>query len=1094
VISHFFIDRPIFAAVLSVAITLAGGLALLTLPIDQYPPITPPTVQVSCGYPGANAQVVADTIAAPVEQQVNGIENMLYMSSQSGNDGSYNLTITFDLGTDLNTALVMVQNRVSLAMPQLPSVVQRQGLNIKKRSPNMLLVVNLISPEGRYDNIYLSNYATLHIKDELARLPGVGDISLLGVRDYSMRAWLDPDEMAARNLSATDVVNALQDQNLAMTAGQLGQPPAPTGQDFQLPLDAIGRLVEAEQFGATIIKASPGGTYSPTAHLVRLRDVARVELGAQQYDLYSTLDRQPSVAVAVFQLPDSNALSTADRIKRKMEELKTRFPDGLEYRIVYDTTPFISESVWDVVKTLRDATILVAIVVLLFLQNWRATLIPLIAVPVAVMGTFAVMKLLGFSLNNLSLFGLVLAIGIVVDDAIVVVEDVERWLARGLSPRDAARRAMDEVTGPVIAVALVLCAVFLPCAFITGITGQFFRQFAVTIAVSTVISAFNSLTLSPALAALLLKPHGARRDPLAWLLDVSLGWFFKLFNGAFDFGTGLYAGLVGRLLRVSLVVLVVYVGLLGLTGWSFAKAPTGFIPLQDKGRLLINVQLPDAASAERTREVVDQVEAITLATPGVAHTVTDSGQSLLMGVNNSNLATVFVILDDFDKRRSPELNGFAILFKLRDEFAARVKGAVVTVLPAPPVDGLGFAGGFKVMVEDRASRGPRVLEDQTERFVQKARQEPGVKDVFTLFRADTPQLFADIDRTKVRTMGLSLTDTSQTLQVYLGSAYVNNFNEFGRSWQVNVQADQQFRDRVKDINRLKVRNVKGQMVPLGAVVDVRDASGPAMVTRYNLYPAATVNGINDLGVSSGEVIDAIDALAERTLPLSMRTEWTELTLLQVRAGNTAMYVFAMAVVFVFLVLAALYESWTLPLAVILVVPMCLLCSVAVVFAVPHMDVNIFTQIGFVVLVGLASKNAILIVEFAKAKREEGVPRWDATVEACRLRLRPILMTSFAFILGVVPLLLASGAGAEMRKTLGAAVFSGMLGVTVFGVFLTPVFFYVIQWFGESPAFSDPLVRRIGAVLYLLLNVAFLGIPILLRQAMRSVRSRPEGTK
>ena len=1089
-ISRFFIDRPIFATVLSLAITLAGGLALLSLPIAQYPPITPPTVQVSCTYPGANAQVVADTVAAPIEQQVNGVENMLYMSSQSSNDGSYTLTITFDLDTDLNTALVLVQNRVSLALPQLPSVLQKQGVTVRKKSPNILLVVNLISPDGRYNDIYLSNYATIYIKDELARLPGVGDIGYLGERDYSIRVWLDPDRMAAHNLAASDVVQAIGAQNSPMIAGQVGQPPALDGQQSQYPLDALGCLTAPEEFGNIIVKAELSSHTSPAPRLVRLHDVADTELGAQSYTQSCTMDGQPSVALAVYQLPDANALATADRVKAKMEELKSHFPEGLVYKIVYDTTPFIKESVRDVIKTLRDAVILVAIVVLVFLQNWRSALIPLVAVPVAIVGTFTAMAALGFSLNNISLFGLVLAIGIVVDDAIVVVENVERWLAEGLRPREAARRAMDEVTGPVVAVALVLCAVFVPCAFISGITGQFFRQFALTIAVSTVISAFNSLTLSPALAALLLRPHGARKDPLTWLVDLVLGWFFSLFNGAFTLATSAYAWSVGRLLHVSAVVMLIYAGLLGLTYWSFQKAPTGFIPLQDKGWLLVNVQLPDAASLERTREVMQQIETMARGSEGVDHTITISGQSILLGVNGPNYGSMFVILKPFEERRGPGLGGFEIFFKLRQKYAAKVADAVVTVFPAPPVDGLGMAGGFKLIVEDRASLGARPLQQQTDALVAKARSEPGLASLFTLYRADTPQLFADINRTKVKSLDLPFEDVSNTLQIYLGSLYVNNFNEFGRTWQVVVQAGPRYRSREVNIGRLQVRNLHGQMVPLGTVVDVAQPQRPGDGDALQHVSRGAGQRQHRSG-NQHRRGDRHDGSARRPgIAAPSRTEWTELTYMQIAAGNTALYVFALAVVLVFLVLAALYESWTLPLAVILVVPMCLLCSIAAILAIPVMDVNIFTQIGFVVLVGLASKNAILIVEFAKAKREEGRPVFEAVVEACRLRLRPILMTSFAFILGVVPLITARGAGSEMRGTLGVAVFAGMLGVTIFGIFLTPVFFLVIDRFGAARIFSSARSRRLGFVLVLLLNIVFLGLPILLATLFRMGRRQP----
>ncbi len=1044
-ISHFFIDRPIFAAVLSILLVLAGAVALLTLPVAQYPDVTPPTVLVTAVYPGANAQTVRDTVAAPIEQQVSGVENMLYMSSQCTNDGTYTLTVTFKLGMDSDMAQVLVQNRVQLALPVIPSLVQRQGINVKKMSPSIMMIVNLISPDGRYDDIYLSNYATIQIKDELARLEGVANVSYLGERDYSMRAWLDPTKLAVLGLSANDVVNAINEQNAQVVAGQIGQEPVAPGQQLQLTINTLGRLVAVDQFSDIIVKVVPQSKESPSAGIVRLRDLARIELGSQQYDQSCTLDGQPSVALSIYQLPGSNAIKTARGVYAKMEELKKRFPEGLDYKIIYDTTPFIRESILEVFKTLRDAVILVALVVLLFLQNWRATIIPLIAVPVAIVGTFAVMAALGFSLNNLSLFGLVLAIGIVVDDAIVVVENVERWLEHGLSPRDAARRAMDEVTGPVIAVALVLCAVFVPCAFISGITGEFFRQFAVTIAVSTVFSAFNSLTLSPALAALLLRPRGAKRDPLTWLLDVTLGWFFKLFNWGFSLGTSGYTRLVGMLLRVSLVALLIYGGLLYLTYWQFSRVPTGFVPEQDKGYLLLNVQLPDSASVQRTREVMAQLEKMARATPGVAHTVGISGQSLLLNANAPNLGSMYVMLQEFNDRRG--LSADAIAASLRAQCRKVVREALVSIFGAPPIDGLGTTGGFKLMVEDRGNLGLAQLQAVSDRVVAKANTTPGLQGLFNSSRANTPWLYLDIDRTKCQALGVSLNDLFSTLQINLGSYYVNNFNEFGRSWQVNVMADTRFRRRVEDLKQLKVPNNKGQMIPLATVMNVRDVSGPLLLTRFNMYSAAAVTGNLAPGTSSGDAIALVENIVNEELPRSMAYDWTELTFMQLQAGNTAMYVFALAVVFVFLVLAAQYESWILPLAVILVVPMCLLCSVVGV-ALAQLDVNIFTQIGLVVLVGLASKNAILIVEFAKQQREAGTPRREATLEACRLRLRPILMTSFAFILGVVPLVLAEGAGAEMRHTLGTAVFSGMLGVTFFGIFLTPVFYYVLTWLSD----------------------------------------------
>ena len=1089
-ISHFFIDRPIFASVLSIVFVLAGGVAVFTLPVAQYPEVTPPTVLVTAIYPGANAQTVRDTVAAPIEEQVSGVEGMMYMSSESTNDGAYTLTVTFRLGMDSNMAQVLVQNRVSLALPVIPPLVQTEGINVRKMSPSTLMIVNLISPDNRYDSLFLSNYATIYIKDELGRLPGVAGLTYLGQHDYSLRAWLDPDRLAALNLSAMDVVAAISQQNLQVAAGQIGQPPAPRGQQFQLTINTLGRLTTPEEFGDIILKTaqghapaqpatagspSPGGATGPgsgagagpiltatsrggpvpqATAIVRLNDVVtrtpdgrpRVELGAQQYGQSSTLDGQPSVALSIYQLPGSNALDTANGVYAKMEELKTSFPQGLDYKIVYDTTPFIRESIYEVFTTLRDALILVAIVVLVFLQNWRAAIIPLVAVPVAIVGTFAVMAPLGYSLNNLSLFGLVLAIGIVVDDAIVVVENVERWLEQGEAPRQAARRAMDEVTGPVIAVALVLCAVFVPCAFISGITGQFFRQFAVTIAVSTVISAFNSLTLSPALAAILLQPHGARRDVLAWLLDGVLGWFFRLFNWAFGKGTAVYVRLVGGLLRASVVALLVYAGLLVLTYFEFTRAPTGFVPQQDKGYLLLNVQLPDSAAADRTQRVMAHVERLARETPGVAHTVTISGQSLILNANAPNLGAMYVLLEGFGQRRGPERSADAITAALQERCRREVPGAIVSVFGAPPIDGLGTTGGFKLIIEDRGNLGLDELQRISDQIVSGGNRSRGLQGLFGSSRANTPWLYLDIDRTKCMALGVNVSDVFNALQVYLGSYYVNNFNAFGRTWQVNIQADPRFRDRVQDIELLQVRNNQGQMFRLGTLLSVRDISGPVMVMRYNMYSSTAITGNTAPGISSGQAIALMGELSAREMPRSMRSEWTELTFLQLQAGNSALYVFALAVVFVFLVLAAQYESWNLPLAVILVVPMSLLCSVVGV-RLAGMEVSIFTQIGFVVLVGLASKNAILIVEFAKQQREAGVPRREATLEASRLRLRPILMTSFAFIFGVVPLVVATGAGAEMRRSLGQAVFAGMLGVTLFGIFLTPVFFYVLQRFG-----------------------------------------------
>ncbi len=1040
---------------MSIIITLAGSLAVFLLPIAQYPDITPPTVQVTASYPGANSQMVLDTVAAPIEQQVNGVENMLYMSSQCTNDGVYTLTVTFDLGTDLNIAQVLVQNRVQLAMPVIPDIVQLQGVSVKKKSPSIMMIVNLRSTkdsQGRYvrDDLYLSNYATIQIKDELLRLKGVGDVTFMGQRDYSMRAWLNPEKLASLNMTAGDVVQALKEQNVQVAAGQVGQPPVPKGQNFQLTMSTLGRLMSPDQFGDIVLKTSSSGgigARSQSATVVRLRDVARLERGAQQYDQSCTLDTEPSVALSIYQLPGSNAIDTSKAVIDEMKKLAANFPEGVKYDIVYDTTPFIHESITEVLKTLRDAIILVALVVLVFLQNWRAALIPLVAVPVAIVGTFAVMVCMGFSLNNLSLFGLVLAIGIVVDDAIVVVENVERWLAEGLSPQEAAFKAMDEVTGPVIAVALVLCAVFVPCAMMSGITGQFFRQFALTIAVSTVISAFNSLTLSPALAALLLKPHGAKRDWLTVAMDWPLGWFFRLFNWGFGRATTLYTRSVGMLLRVSVIVLVIYAGLLYVTYWGMERMPTGFIPEQDKGYLLVNVQLPDGAAVERTQEVMHRIERIARGLDGVAHTVGLSGQSLLLGANAPNFGSMYVMLEEFHKRRSGDLSADAIAARLREQCQNEILEAQVSVFGAPPVDGLGNAGGFKLMIEDHGNLGLAELQKTADDLVEKGNESPDLAGLFTCLRADTPWIYLDIDRVKAKSLGVEVGDVFDALQIYMGSLYVNNFNEFGRSWQVNVQADAKFRGDIADVMQIKVRNSLGQMVPLATLVTPRDISGPVMVVRYNMYPSAPINGDTAPGVSTGQAISLMQKLADQTLPPAMAFQWTELTYMQILAGGAAMIVFTLAVVLVFLVLAAQYESWSLPLAVILVVPMCLLCSIAGV-AMRGMDINIFTQIGFVVLVGLASKNAILIVEFARQRRDSGQARREATLDACRLRLRPIIMTSLAFILGVVPLVIAEGAGAEMRRTLGTAVFSGMVGVTLFGIFLTPVFFYVIQGFAD----------------------------------------------
>jgi multidrug efflux pump len=1105
VFSRFFIDRPIFASVLSIVITLAGAIALFHLPLAQFPHISPPTVIVDCNYPGASAQVVAETVAAPIEQQVNGVEGMMYMASQCSNDGSYTLTVTFNHGVDLNMAQILVQNRINLAVPSLPDVIKRTEVVARKKSPDTLLSVNINSPGGRYDQLYLSNYAVLHVKDELARVPGVSDVVLSGQRDYSMRVWVAPGELAARGLTAGDVVRAVREQNAQVAAGQVGQTPAPPGQAVQITLSTLGRLKDVGQFEDIVVKATPDG------RIVRLKDVARVELGAKNEDVRCHLDGKPSVSLSVYQLPDANALETADRVHATMRELARDFPPGLVAEIHYDTTPYTRECITEVVKTLRDGVILVALVVLVFLGNWRSALIPLVAVPVAIVGTFTVMLPLGFSLNTQTLFGLVLAIGIVVDDAIVVVEAVEHHIEHGLAPRAATVRAMEQVSGPVVAVGLVLSAVFVPCAFVGGITGQFFRQFALTIAVSTIISAFNSLTLSPALAALLLRPRSqdapealprpafvllggvlgylvAERVAASWagpLAGVTLGlltgWVlagrlnrlltaaFGLFGRALQATTRAYVRVVGRLLRVSVLVLFVYGGLLFLTSWAYEQTPTGFIPPQDRGFLHINIQLPDDAALARTEQVVEEVDRIVLGTPGIKHAISVAGQSQVLGAYGSNFGSLFVLLDDFDRRRTPELTGEAIAAGLRRRLGAEIPDAIVSVFTPAPVRGVGRTGGFKLMIEDRGDLGPRALQGQTDNLVEKGNQVPGLVGLYNAFRANTPQLFADIDRAECLARHVPLQDVFDALQVYLGSAYVNDFNLFGRTWQVIVQAEGRFRDQVERVRLLKVRNAKGGMVPLGALATVQEVNGPLILTRYNMYPAAALAGSSAPGVSSGQVIDRMERLADRELPPGLACEWTEMAYLEVQAGNTAMVLFAFSVVMVFLVLAAQYESWSLPLAVILVVPMSLLSAVAGV-AVAHMDINIFTRIGFVVLVGLASKNAVLIVQFAKQRREAGAGRREAALQACGLRLRPILMTSFAFIMGVMPLVTATGAGAEMRRPLGTTVFSGMLGVTLFGIFLTPVFFYVVNRLSESRLLAAPAVRWAAALPFRVLAV------------------------
>ncbi|MFO0798804.1 MAG: efflux RND transporter permease subunit [Gemmataceae bacterium] len=1152
-IPRFFIDRPIFAAVLSLVVTLAGALAAPVLPVSQYPSVTPPTVQVDCNYPGASASVVSQTIASPVEQQVNGVEEMLYMTSQCTSDGSYTLTVTFRPGTDLNMAQVRVLNRVALAMPQLPDVVRATGVTTRKRSPELLMTVSMNSPDGTYDQTYLSNYALLRVREEIARVPGVSDVTIFGQRDYAMRVWVNPERLAALSLTPADVVGALRQQNLSIISGRVGQADGDGATPFEFTVSGLGRLTHEEEFAEIVVKVGAAG------QVVKVKDVARVELGAKAQDVNSRFDRKPTTGLGIFLMSNANAVETSAEVLERMERLGKEFPAGIKWEIGYDTAPFIKDSIKEVFYSLRDAVVLVALVVLVFLQSWRAAIIPLAAVPVAIVGTFSAMYLAGFSVNNLTLFGLVLAVGIVVDDAIVVVEAVQHKLDQGLPPREATINAMDEVSGPVIAVGVVLAAVFVPCAFLSGIIGSFFRQFALTIAVSTLLSTLNSLTLSPALAAILLRPkHGAA--PTSWLgrqvslVLLPLTLFGRGFDRLFGWSNRSYVRVVGFGLRVPVLILAGYAGLIAAGVYGYRQLPTGFIPQQDKGYLIASLQLPDAASAERTVDVLQELARVALeyevpvaATEGeegaepvekdgvttwqrkvrpVAHINGIAGNSFVLSAYGSNFGSMFIILKDFDERRDPKLYAPVVAKNLADRYAQKVPGAQVNVFGAPAVSGLGRAGGFRVMIEDRGGAGADALERTTKAFVDRANQQPQVNGLFTVYKTNSPQVFLDVDRAACLTHGVDLTDVYATLQGGMGSRYVNDFNRFGRTWQVNVQADGPFRNQLEDIRKLKVRNHAGQMVPLAAVTDVRVQAGPLVISRYNTYPAAAVNGNVAAGVSTGDARALLERLAEDELPQgTMAAEWTELMYLEDLAnraelrlpggysfrGQTTVLVFGLSVSFVFLILAALYESWAFPLAVILVVPVCVACSLAAVWVTDpgsaaeslrqagvtpdwwggfggrllsggewldgnaiapvskplgrlgtfKQDINVFTQVGFVVLIGLACKNAILIVEFAKVRRDAGADLRSAILEACTLRFRPIMMTSVAFILGVLPLAVARGAGAEMRQALGIAVLGGMIGVTVFGVVLTPIFFAVVDRLTHSRLFKHPRVVAAG---------------------------------
>ncbi|HEY7299798.1 MAG TPA: multidrug efflux RND transporter permease subunit [Xanthobacteraceae bacterium] len=1033
-ISHFFIDRPIFASVLSIVFVILGAVAFVKLPIAQYPEIAPPIINVTGQYPGADADVVASTVVAPIEEQINGVENMLYVSSNSTADGRFTISVTFDLGTDLDIAQVQVQNRVAIAQPRLPAEVRNIGVTVAKSSPDLMMVVHLYSPDKSRDTLYISNFVTLEVKDPLTRIDGVGSITVFGARDYSMRVWVDPDRLQSLGLTATDVTLALQGQNVQVASGVLNQPPVDHPGAFQIAVKTLGRLADPEQFGNIIVKQTP------TA-VVRLKEVAKVELAALDYSSNSYLNLDPAVAIAVFQRPGSNALATAKAIRAAIDQMSTRFPPGVKYTIVYDPTQFIQESVDAVQETIIEAILLVVVVVVIFLQTWRAAIIPLVAIPVSLIGTFFFMALFGFTLNNLTLFGLVLAVGIVVDDAIVVVENVERNIAAGLTPRDAARKSMDEVGSALIAIALVLCAVFVPSGFITGISGQFYRQFALTIAGATVISLIVSLTLSPALAALFLRPHD-HRAPRLW--ERPIRGFFRLFNRGFDAVANGYGALARRIVRLAAVMLLLYAGVIAFGLNEFGKTPVGFIPAMDRGYLIIITQLPPAASLDRTDEVNRRAVEIALKTPGISSAVNIVGFSGATFTNAPNAGAIFVVLDPFAERaKDPRQSASAITASLYRQLSAIQEGLIFVVAP-PPVMGIGNAGGFRMMIEDRAGRGSAALQNAAYAMMGRAAQTPGLTQVFSLFETSTPQLYLDIDRTKAQLLGVSVPEVFAALQIYLGSAYVNDFNLFGRTFRVTAQAESGHRIEPKDVLNIRVRNSSGGTVPLASFTTMRNISGSYRIPRYNLYPAAELDGAAAPGYSLGQAMAAMEGIAATTLPDGFAYEWTTLAYQQQRAGNTAIFAFVLAVVFVFLVLAAQYESLTLPLAVILIVPMCLVASIVGV-VLRGQDNNILTQVGFVVLIGLAAKNAILIVEFAKQLEDLGRDRWAAAVEAARLRLRPILMTSFAFIFGVVPLVWAVGAGSELRQTLGTTVFSGMIGVTAFGLIFTPAFYVVCRW-------------------------------------------------
>lgn len=1034
-ISRFFIDRPIFAGIISFIIFLAGFLAIFVLPVSEYPEVVPPTVVVRAQFPGTNPKTIAETVATPIEEQVNGVENMLYMFSQSTSDGSMTLTITFRLGMDPDLATQLVQNRVNQALPRLPEVTRQLGVTTVKSSPDLTMVVHLTSPNNRYDKLYLRNYARLNIKDRLNKIQGVGDVGLFGSGDYAMRVWLNPQKVAERGLIAQEVIDAIKKQNVQVSAGTIGGPPYANDVKLQRPINLLGRLQTPEEFGEIVIKQGNGV-------VTRLKDVAKIELDSSEYSLRSLLNNSEAVAIPIFQTPGSNAIDISNNVRNIMEELKQNFPEGVDYAIVYDPTVFVRDSIRAVIHTLLEALALVVIVVIVFLQTWRASIIPLLTIPVSIVGTFAVMYLFGFSINVLSLFGLVLAIGIVVDDAIVVVENVKRNIENGLKPRAATIQAMSEVTSPIIAITLVLCAVFVPIAFISGLTGQFYRQFALTIAFSTVISAFNSLTLSPALAVLILQEKGAPKDTLSRAIERLFGWFFTWFNKVFGEGYIIYRKWVVNAINHKKSAFLVYIILLFGTIGLFQLVPPGFVPTQDKQYLVSFAQLPEGATLDRTERVIREMSEIALKEPGVESAVAFPGLSINGFINNPSSGIIFVTLNPFDQRSSTDLSGNSITQKLQEKYS-KIQDAFVVIFPPPAVQGLGTVGGFKLEIEDRSDLGYDALEDTVKQVLEKSWQNPMLVGMFSSFKNNAPQLFVDIDRTKATQLGINVQQIFDTLQIYLGSLYINDFNKFGRLYQVIAQADKEFRSKPDDILRLEIRNQAGKMVPLGSILRIRDDVGPETAMRYNAFRAADINGSPAPGYSIGQAQDAMVKILKEVLPTGMTFEWTELTYQQVLSGNTAVYVFPLCILLIYLVLAAKYESLFLPLVVILIVPLCLLFALAGVW-LSKGDINIFTQIAFFVLAGLACKNAILIVEFARELEFYGKATVDAAIEASGLRLRPILMTSLAFIMGVVPLVLSKGAGAEMRHIMGIAVFSGMLGVTFFGLLLTPVFYVALR--------------------------------------------------